>query len=114
VPTYEYECKICGLRFERRQAITDAPLAECPECRGEVRRLVSGGAGFILKDNGRRAGACSMKSQAEPAADVRNVAGSRRAGVENGKGHLQAYIRSRVLVAPRSLAGIEWVDPAEV
>lgn len=61
MPTYEYECKICGLRFERRQAITDAPLAECPECRGEVRRLVSGGAGFILKDNGRRAGACSME-----------------------------------------------------
>ena len=50
--TYEYECKACGLRFERRQPITEAPLTECPECRGEVRRLVSGGAGFILKGSG--------------------------------------------------------------
>ena len=51
--TYEYECKACGLRFDRRQAITEPPLAECPECRGEVRRLVSGGAGFILKGSDR-------------------------------------------------------------
>jgi putative FmdB family regulatory protein len=53
MPTYEYECKVCGLRFDRRQAMTEAPLAECPECGGEVHRLVSGGAGFILKGRGR-------------------------------------------------------------
>ncbi len=49
MPTYEYECGNCGLRFERRQAMTDPVVAECPECRGKVRRLISGGAGFILK-----------------------------------------------------------------
>jgi len=53
MPTYEYECKKCGLRFERQQPITDRPLTECPECDGEVRRLVSGGAGFIIKGAGR-------------------------------------------------------------
>ena len=53
MPTYEYECTRCGERFERRQAITDAALGECPDCRGEVRRLVSGGAGFILKGGGQ-------------------------------------------------------------
>jgi len=63
--TYEYECRSCGLRFERRQPITEAPLTECPKCRGEVRRLVSGGAGFMFKASGRnRAGyqatACSL------------------------------------------------------
>ena len=66
MPTYEYECFACGLRFERRQAITEQPLTECPECQGRVRRLVSGGAGFILKGSGRsRAGqqrdGCSLK-----------------------------------------------------
>ena len=67
MPTYEYECKNCGLRFERRQAITDAPLKECPECRGEVCRLVSGGTGFILKgaghqtQHGRRGSGCSLE-----------------------------------------------------
>jgi putative FmdB family regulatory protein len=49
MPTYEYKCEICGLTFERRQAITEEPLTECPECRGRVRRLVSGGVGFIFK-----------------------------------------------------------------
>lgn len=52
MPTYEYECDACGLRFERRQHMTDAPVEACPECGGEVRRLVSGGSGFILKGTG--------------------------------------------------------------
>ncbi len=47
MPTYEYECKDCGLRFERRQAITENPVNECPECHGRVERLISGGIGFI-------------------------------------------------------------------
>lgn len=54
--TYEYECRACGRRFERQQAITDAPLTECPECHGEVQRLVSGGAGFLVKGGHSRVG----------------------------------------------------------
>ncbi len=52
MPTYEYECKKCGLKFERRQAITAAPVMECPECKGRIQRMVSGGAGFIVKGSG--------------------------------------------------------------
>jgi putative FmdB family regulatory protein len=67
MPTYEYECKVCGHRFERRQAITAAPLAECPDCHGEVQRLLSGGAGFILKEAGRgggpREGRCALERE---------------------------------------------------
>jgi putative FmdB family regulatory protein len=64
--TYEYVCEACGLRFERRQAITELPLTECPECRGKVRQLVSGGAGFILKRSshgrmGQDRQACSLE-----------------------------------------------------
>ena len=66
MPTYEYECKACGLRFERRQAMTEPALVECPECHGEVQRLVSGGLGLILKAAGhdragRHASACSLE-----------------------------------------------------
>jgi putative FmdB family regulatory protein len=50
--TYEYECGGCGLRFERRQPITEEPITECPECHGKVQRLISGGAGFILGGSG--------------------------------------------------------------
>ncbi len=68
MPTYEYECTACGRRFERRQAITVAPLAECPDCHGEVQRLLSGGAGFILKEAGRggggpRGGGCARERE---------------------------------------------------
>ncbi len=42
MPTYEYKCTACGRRFEQRQAITEAPLKDCPECKGRLRRLVSG------------------------------------------------------------------------
>lgn len=56
MPTYEYECERCGVHFERRQGISEAPLAECPECRGSAKRLVSGGAGFIMKGGGSARG----------------------------------------------------------
>lgn len=66
MPTYEYECEKCGIRFERWQAVTEAPITECPECRGKVRRLVSGGAGFIFKGSrhdrpGHGGGGCSLE-----------------------------------------------------
>ncbi|RJP73970.1 MAG: zinc ribbon domain-containing protein [Candidatus Zixiibacteriota bacterium] len=53
MPTYEYACRVCGRQFEQYQSMTEAPLAACPACGGEVRRLVSGGAGFIFKGSGQ-------------------------------------------------------------
>jgi len=61
MPTYEYECEKCGIRFERWQAMTEAPITECPECQGKVHRVVSGGAGFILKGSGHGRGGCSLE-----------------------------------------------------
>jgi putative FmdB family regulatory protein len=65
MPTYEYECETCGLRFEHRHSITAEPVTECPECHGKVRQLVSGGAGFIIRGSGqgqtdRRGDACPL------------------------------------------------------
>lgn len=51
MPTYEYICGDCGRRFEIPQSINDAPLDTCPECNGVVRRVISGGSGFIFKGN---------------------------------------------------------------
>jgi putative FmdB family regulatory protein len=51
MPTYEYECEKCGERFERRQPFSEVPITECPECHGKVRRIVSGGAGFIFRES---------------------------------------------------------------
>ena len=52
MPTYEYECSRCGLQFERQQTMTDAPIKECPACGEKVRKLISGGSGFIMKAAG--------------------------------------------------------------
>ena len=51
MPTYDYECRE-GHRFEVFQKMSDAPVAECPECGAEARRLISGGAGFLFKGEG--------------------------------------------------------------
>lgn len=56
MPTYEYECNVCGGRFERRQSMTDAPATECPVCGGAVRRLIGSGAGLIVKGSGHGRG----------------------------------------------------------
>lgn len=52
MPTYEYECKKCGHKFEEFQNITDPPLRKCPRCKGKVRRLLGTGAGIIFKGSG--------------------------------------------------------------
>ncbi len=52
MPTYDYKCKECDHAFEYFQAMSDAPLELCPECTGNVRRLVSGGSGLIFKGSG--------------------------------------------------------------
>jgi putative FmdB family regulatory protein len=53
MPTYEYECGACGHKFEKFQSIMAKPLTTCPICKKrKVKRLVSGGAGFIFKGSG--------------------------------------------------------------
>ena len=52
MPTYEYRCNACKHEFEVFQTITAEPLSDCPECEGEVTRLISGGAGFLFKGDG--------------------------------------------------------------
>ena len=52
MPTYEYRCNACKHEFELFQTITAEPLSDCPECEGEVTRLISGGAGFLFKGDG--------------------------------------------------------------
>ena len=52
MPTYEYLCSGCGSRFEVFQRITEEPVKSCPECRGLPQRVISSGAGFLLKGSG--------------------------------------------------------------
>jgi putative FmdB family regulatory protein len=49
MPIYEYACEKCGSRSEFNQSIHDVPIGACPECRGKLSRIISGGSGFIVK-----------------------------------------------------------------
>ena len=53
MPTYEYQCKACGNRFETFQSISAKPIKKCPACgKNTVQRLISAGAGIIFKGSG--------------------------------------------------------------
>lgn len=106
MPLYEYECFVCGHRFERIQRFSDPPASECPACGGAVRRLLGipalqfKGSGFYITDYGRGNGSGSRSSSsakeesppaasestakpkpdAKPAATADNDGGSKKAG----------------------------------
>ena len=63
MPLYEYECVVCARHFERIQRVSDEPVTTCPECGGEVHRLLSApalqfkGSGWYVTDYGKGSGA---------------------------------------------------------
>jgi len=62
MPLYEYECFLCGHRFESIRSVADASSVNCPECQGTVRRLLGApalqfkGGGWYVTDYGKRNG----------------------------------------------------------
>jgi putative FmdB family regulatory protein len=59
MPLYEYECFLCGHRFERIRRVAEASSVNCPECQGKVRRLLTApalqfkGSGWYVTDYGK-------------------------------------------------------------
>ncbi len=51
MPTYEYLCRGCSHRFETWQKMTENPLTNCPECGGDIRRVLFP-AGVVFKGSG--------------------------------------------------------------
>lgn len=60
MPIYEYQCQACEERLERIQGISDPPLTTCPECGGELKKLLSApafqfkGSGWYVTDYARQ------------------------------------------------------------
>jgi putative FmdB family regulatory protein len=52
MPTYQYKCPHCAYEFEEFQSITEDAIDKCPKCGRKPRRLITGGAGFLLKGSG--------------------------------------------------------------
>ena len=51
VPTYQYACNACAHEFEVFQSFSDASLTQCPECKGEIRKVYSA-VGVVFKGSG--------------------------------------------------------------
>lgn len=51
MPTYEYRCKKCGKEFEIFHRISES-VRKCPDCGGELERLITPNAGLIFKGSG--------------------------------------------------------------
>lgn len=68
MPIYEYECLKCGKRTELLQRLDEPPLAACPHCGGEVKKLISSpavqfkGTGWYVTDYAGKKGGSSSSS----------------------------------------------------
>lgn len=57
MPTYEYKCKACDLKFEVKRGFSESPGANCPKCQRQAQRIFSPvpivfkGLGFYVTDN---------------------------------------------------------------
>jgi len=51
MPTYVYKCRDCEHRFEQTHGFHDDPVQICPECGGQVQRVI-GNVGVTFKGSG--------------------------------------------------------------
>ena len=71
MPTYEYRCKSCAHEFEIQQSFSDDPLTECPQCKGELRKVFGNvgisfkGSGFYKNDHGSRSSSAKSSSSSD-------------------------------------------------
>ena len=69
MPVYEYECPTCVKVIEVQQRMSDAPLTTCPDCAGQVKKIVSmssfhlKGGGWYSDGYGSKAPADSEKTE---------------------------------------------------
>jgi putative FmdB family regulatory protein len=79
MPLYEYECDVCGHRFEKIQKFSDPLEDKCPTCAGHVHKLQSSpaiqfkGSGFYITDYGKDGkGPRKPESESAPATETKS------------------------------------------
>ncbi len=88
MPTYQYRCTECGHDLEAVQKFTDASLTECPNCRGQLRKIFNAvgvvfkGSGFYRTDSREKVSENGSNGWAKAESGSKESAG----GESNGKG----------------------------
>ena len=71
MPIYDYECRQCQFRFEKKQRFDEAPLDTCPKCQGRLCRVIHStplifkGSGFYITDSRQRRGSGDTKGETD-------------------------------------------------
>ncbi|MBS1814404.1 MAG: zinc ribbon domain-containing protein [Acidobacteria bacterium] len=75
MPLYEYECKSCHRRVEKRQKFSDPPLTECPHCGGAMEKCLTApavqfkGGGWYADGYGNKKSGSSTESKSSTSSD---------------------------------------------
>lgn len=84
VPLYEYQCQPHSHRFEVRHGIHENPVTSCPECGGEVRRVIHP-VGIVFKGSGFYATDSRGKSDASKAGSSSSAPSSSESKKDSSK-----------------------------
>jgi putative FmdB family regulatory protein len=88
MPVYEYRCRNCDHQFETQQSFSDDPLTECPECRGELRKVFAPigitfkGSGFYKTDSRSAGSSPSSGSTGESSSSTSGESSSSTSGAD--------------------------------
>jgi putative FmdB family regulatory protein len=86
MPIYEYECRACRKTTEVMQKFSDAPLAACPECGGQLKKLISN-TSFVLKGTGwYKTDYAGKDTGTEKKSTLNKDAGNKDSGKKDSKG----------------------------
>ena len=94
MPTYEYECTVCGQHIEVFQRFSEDPLTTCGVCGGKLRKvfhpagIVFKGSGFYATDSRSKAssGTSSKKDSDAGSSSSKGSDSSGSSGSEGGSG----------------------------
>ena len=94
MPTYEYECTVCGQHIEVFQRFSEDALTTCGVCGGKLRKVVHPagivfkGSGFYATDSRSKAssGTSSKKDSDAGSASSKGSDSSGSSGSESGSG----------------------------
>ena len=76
MPRYDYRCSGCGHEFEVKQSFSDEPVALCPQCGVESRRVIHSvpvvfkGSGFYVNDYGKGGANGRSKPESDESSDT--------------------------------------------
>ncbi|SRR5579875_915994 len=105
MPAYDYKCRSCGHRFEVWQKITDDPIRVCPNCSGEVQRVIHA-TGIVFKGSGFYSTDHRPASTPEAVASVPAAEGASAATSET-KTEAKSESKTEAPAAPKSSGASE-------